>query len=157
MAVLFSSSQCTNQLPEHKQTQPLPHWLCLPTTEIIFAQIKTALHDTRDAKTVYIATNKDYHELWLKLSREFPDVQFVTPSSTLEGRKVTQATSKPTLIIDTYLLSHSDYFIGNCMSSFTAFSGRLRVHGLNLSNSTTFFGLQELLNKGEKPTPRTEL
>jgi len=156
---LFSSSQCTNWLPVYRRKENLPHWLCLPTQDILIEDIRAALDKATDCKTVYIATDKDYHELWLKLSREFPDIHFVTPSVSLQGRQVNPASAKPSLIIDTYLLTHSDYFIGNCMSSFTAFSGRLRIHGLNLTNTTTYFGLKELISGGKESatTPRTDL
>ncbi|KAI1284899.1 GDP-fucose protein O-fucosyltransferase 1 [Halotydeus destructor] len=152
MTQLFSSHQCTKRLPVTSSIVHLPFETCLPSKTTIANEITIALKSMQETtcNTVFIATDYDDHGLWMFLSKQFPQVDFVTPSATYRAEKMSSTESASTPLIDLYLLTHSDYFIGNCISSFTAFSSRIREYQLDMSHRTKFFGERLMVRQGGK-------
>lgn len=131
---LFSSNQCTGY--EQPQDFKLSYETCLPSRFHIVDRLKSILAKLRESsgqeiKTVHIATDKNDPSLWTLLSRKLPEVEFL-----LEPKKpgIHQA------LVDLYLMAHADGFIGNCISSFSAFAARIRTEQLGKSSSTFYFG-----------------
>ncbi|XP_059177921.1 GDP-fucose protein O-fucosyltransferase 1-like [Physella acuta] len=113
---MFASKQCTGERGEYGTT----------TTEMCFPSVKTITEKVKKevarigAKTVFIAT--DYNDLIPELSKVLKNVKLVKqpePASPL---------------LDLAILGRSDHFIGNCVSTFTAFVKRER-DALNLPSS----------------------
>lgn len=159
MKVLFSSQQCTNDLPLLKQEDSLPYGLCLPPKDIVIKDIGNALklvNRTDKALAVYIATDSDDLDLWDRLTKLHPSIKFITPSATYKDQKIYYHT-RPSPIIDIYLLTYSDYFIGNCISSFSAFCSRQRLSRLKLAKPSTSFFALNLLESPNFETTKTEL
>lgn len=146
MSQLFSSHQC------HKSQSHLPHDLCLHSEEQIVHDLLTVWHET-NISTIYVATDDDDHELWKrlhhKLSAEIPDLTLMTPILTYSSwhpkGKITGR--YPAIIEDLVILSQAEHFIGNCISSFSAFVSRTRQWP---HKSTSFFA------RDRAPIPRQE-
>lgn len=136
MSQLFSSSQCTSRVG-HPPKQ-LPHKLCLPSVKTIIGDIRKVLTSVR-MSTIFIASDKEDLDLWKTISKTFPDVLVIARSGNLLKGSFEESRSKSTLIIDSYLMANADEFIGNCISSFSAFSSRIRV-ARDKTKSTHFFG-----------------
>jgi len=108
---LFSSAQCTG----YDRKRALTEEMCHPSEEEIVRKVRKHLKRI-DASILFIATDNDpmielfQHELGEKVRihtwKEQHDVDDT--------------------IIDLALLSRADFFIGNCVSSFTAFVRRQR-------------------------------
>lgn len=140
MGALFSSQQCTNHL--EVKPRALPFELCMPSDETIISYIGTAitkLNSSIDELAVYISTDNDTPYLWSKLSSEFPNIDFVTPKATYSNSTISVSHSEREPMIDLYLMAKSNYFIGNCISSFTAFVSRMRKARKD-KEKTVFFG-----------------
>lgn len=143
MTQLFSSQQCQ---PSEASPHPLPYELCFPPFEQIIEQINQTLTDslTKDKiETIYIATDNDNETLWQRIHQSLPNITLITPSITMSPSGVSKH-SPPTVITDIYLMSYANQFIGNCISSFSAFASRLRIYNLNFINSTKFFSQNKL-------------
>ena len=138
MEQLFSSPQCLGYRGEHGK---LTKELCLPSLSTVARQVRRAAKQVK-AVAVYIASDSDH--MLEQLRKE------------LRTTKLTfhrQEDKPPDTHLDLVILGQSNIFIGNCVSSFSAFVARGRaVHGL----PTQFFAFNP---KSEQETSRihTEL
>jgi peptide-O-fucosyltransferase len=144
MTQLFSSQQCKSSETKHI---PLPFDLCLPSFETIIKQIKQTLKEslTKDKiETIYMATDKDNETLWHIIHENVPNITLITPTITISSSGVVSKHKPPDLITDIQIMSYSNSFIGNCISSFSAFVSRLRIYNLNFNKTTQFFSQNKL-------------
>ena len=141
MEQLFSSPQCLGYRREHGK---LTKELCLPSLSTVARQVRRAAKQVK-AVAVYIASDSDH--MLEQLRKE------------LRTTKLTfhrQEGNPPDTHLDLVILGQSNIFIGNCVSSFSAFVARGRaVHGL----PTQFFAFNPKNPNSEQETNRihTEL
>ena len=89
--------------------------MCLPSFEVIIRHIKRVIRNGKDVKSVFVASDFDHmvNKLTQALSRIGVSVH-------------KQDTEKGSPHLDLVILGRSNYFIGNCISSFSAFVVRER-------------------------------
>ncbi|EZA62421.1 hypothetical protein DMN91_003426 [Ooceraea biroi] len=108
---LFSAAQCVGYRNERgKATMSM----CLPSFPVILRHLKRVIRNGRDIKSVFVASDDNHMltELREALARmQIPVFRQEPPAS-------------PHL--DLAILGRSNYFIGNCISSFSAFVARER-------------------------------
>ncbi|XP_019852336.1 PREDICTED: GDP-fucose protein O-fucosyltransferase 1-like isoform X1 [Amphimedon queenslandica] len=115
----FESLQCLEEEPEEVTVDDS---ICIPKMEDIIADIKYVLSITTDVKSIYIATDVQHSNILKDFNTQLG-----------QGVKI-YSLNQDLPQLDLYLLGRSDYFIGNCVSSFTAFVKRERdVAGLHSS------------------------
>ncbi len=86
----------------------------MPSEEVIVKQLRRAISN-HGAKTVFVASDHDH--MTKTLAKKYfkrSDVAFIK----LDDHDDTH--------LDLYILSRANFFIGNCVSSFTAFAKRQR-------------------------------
>ncbi|KAK7501154.1 hypothetical protein BaRGS_00007639 [Batillaria attramentaria] len=111
---LMASPQCLGYDSDKMVTKDI----CFPTAKAVVSQTKSAVKAV-GATVVYVATDKDpmIHQLEEAL-----------------GEKVRVIHQDPWLVqLDLIILGRADHFIGNCVSSFSAFVARERA----VKNKTT--------------------
>jgi len=111
---LFSAPQCLGYRNEKGiATQEM----CFPSQETIVKQVKLAVKEYR-AKSVFVSSDHDH--LIPVLTKALKRMQVSVLKS-----------ANPEPHVDLAILGQANYFIGNCISSFTAFAKRERdVYGL---------------------------
>lgn len=128
---LFAAPQCLGYQNERgKATLSM----CLPSFDVIITQLKRVIRNGHDIKSVFVASDNDY-----MLDRL---------GEALSRMKISVFRQEPPVSphLDLAILGRSNYFIGNCISSFTAFVARER----EVRGYPTFFW-------GYPPRTRTEL
>ena len=121
----FSSQQCLTT------ESSLPYEICFQSRSQIIHDILQVVTSS-NVSTVYVATDSDDYDLWQhlykKLARQVPDIRLLTPTQTYSAAYPDgyYAGRQPSIIEDLVVLSESDHFIGNCISSFSAFVSRSR-------------------------------
>ncbi|XP_013200489.1 GDP-fucose protein O-fucosyltransferase 1 [Amyelois transitella] len=108
--MLFAAPQCVGYKNEKG---PLTISMCLPDKMDIVKQVKRALKKLSDIKYIFVASDSNPMIDDLKRSTNSLDIKIVTLQP-----------SNPHL--DLAILGQANYFIGNCVSSFTAFVKRER-------------------------------
>lgn len=131
---LFSSEQCTGYLTGRGPRQKLDYETCLPSQKTISQKLNNSLAIYRlernsDIRHVHIATDNSNSDSWLSLRKDFPHIDFI-----FSGNDMTST------MLDIYLMAFADVFIGNCISSFSAFPARLRSQQPMLKEMTFYFG-----------------
>lgn len=106
---LFASAQCLGYTNEYGRASTE---LCLPSEEIIIRQLRRTISQYK-AKSIFVAS--DQNHMIEKLNRVFKKIS-VTAHKLPEDNPH----------LDLAILGRSNHFIGNCVSSFSAFVKRER-------------------------------
>ncbi|XP_044015725.1 GDP-fucose protein O-fucosyltransferase 1 [Aphidius gifuensis] len=113
---LFAAPQCLGYRNERGKATP---GMCLPNVDLILRHLKRVIRNAKDVKSVFIASDNDYmiHDLSNALARMEVTVH-----------KQSEPVSPH---LDLAILGTANYFIGNCISSYSSFVARERnVKGL---------------------------
>lgn len=105
---LFAAAQCIGYRSQFGTTT---YEMCYPDTASVVKQVKAEVKRIK-AKTVFIAT--DHMDLISDFSAKMKKVKFVRQPMPADP------------MLDLAILAQADHFIGNCISSFTAFVKRER-------------------------------
>ncbi|GAB1600842.1 GDP-fucose protein O-fucosyltransferase 1-like [Argonauta hians] len=117
---LFSSAQCLGYSQEYGK---LSAEMCFPSDSTVVNQVKKAV-EKHKVKTVFVAT--DNRDLIKEMSQVMKQVKFVRTKS-----------NDP--MLDLAILTRAKHYIGNCISTFSAFAKRYRD---SLNKSTSFWAFE---------------
>ncbi|XP_011506504.1 PREDICTED: LOW QUALITY PROTEIN: GDP-fucose protein O-fucosyltransferase 1 [Ceratosolen solmsi marchali] len=108
---LFAAPQCLGYRNERgKATQAM----CLPSLDLITRHLKRVIRNGRNIKSVFVASDNNYMISELTKALERMNV------------KVFKQKGKISPHLDLAILGRANYFIGSCMSPFSAFVARER-------------------------------
>uniref|UniRef100_A0A0B7A674 GDP-fucose protein O-fucosyltransferase 1 n=1 Tax=Arion vulgaris TaxID=1028688 RepID=A0A0B7A674_9EUPU len=105
---MFAAKQC---IGERGEFGPTTQEMCFPSISTVTEQVKKEVNRL-GIKTVFIAT--DYNDLRTELSKVLSNISLVKQAKPASP------------MLDLVILGRSDHFIGNCVSTFTAFVKRER-------------------------------
>ena len=88
--------------------------MCLPAFELIVRQLKRVIRNGKDVKSVFVASDNDHMIPELSKALERMKIKVVKQEEDVSPH------------LDLAILGRSHYFIGNCVSSFSAFVARER-------------------------------
>uniref|UniRef100_A0A8D8TCG1 GDP-fucose protein O-fucosyltransferase 1 n=1 Tax=Cacopsylla melanoneura TaxID=428564 RepID=A0A8D8TCG1_9HEMI len=129
--LLFAAPQCLGYRNEYGSAT---EELCFPSVDTVIRQVKRVVRDHGQIKYVFVATDNNSMKEQLEEAFKKTEIRIV-PSD------------RPPLV-DLAILSQSNHFIGNCISSFTAFVRRHRdVKGL----PSTFWAFPIVKKTTHKP------
>lgn len=138
---LFAAAQCLGYRNE-KGSATMD--MCMPTKDIVIKQIRRQIklhnerHPSNVIKSIFVASDSDHMIIDLNIALKRPKIQ-------------AYRTNERNPHSDLVILQKSNLFIGNCISSFTAFVKRARdVHGL--PSSFWAFPKDSYLNASIKET-----
>ncbi|KAK0172516.1 hypothetical protein PV328_005824 [Microctonus aethiopoides] len=136
---LFAAPQCLGYRNERGKATI---GMCLPTFDLILLHLKRVIRNGKDIKSVYVASDSNYmiDELTNALSRL--DISVYRQSEPVSPH------------LDLAILGRSNYFIGNCISSYSSFVAREReVKGF----PTFFWGFPPDRSSSSSSSIREEL
>ncbi|KAK7473705.1 hypothetical protein BaRGS_00035032 [Batillaria attramentaria] len=107
-ANIFSIAQCVGYRNEFG---PATYDMCFPADKLVIKQVKAEVKRI-GAKAVFVATDND--DMITAFSKQMKTVKFVRQPHPADP------------MLDLAILGQADHFIGNCVSSFTAFVKRER-------------------------------
>ncbi|XP_012266691.2 GDP-fucose protein O-fucosyltransferase 1 [Athalia rosae] len=113
---LFAAPQCLGYRNERGKATPA---MCLPPLELIVRHLKRIIRTKNDVKSIYVASDNNHM---------IPELSKALKRMEIGVYKQDEPASSH---LDLAILGNSNYFIGNCISSFSAFVAREReVRGL---------------------------
>ncbi len=122
----MASPQCLDEDPKRKLSKSL----CFPSKELILNQLEHVVKNkfNKQIRHIYIATDKDpiINEIKNRLNSVVKDLNIVFYDPWLP-------------LLDIAIMTKSEFFIGNCVSSFTSFVKRDRDINNKESTFWTFF------------------
>lgn len=124
LQTIFCSEQCTGYSHKRKLT----HEMCAPSKNAVIKKVKKYLQQTK-ATRLFIGTDND------PMLKEFKKA-FKNIKVSLHRRMTDE--DKDSAMIDIAIMAKAEYFIGNCVSSFSAFVRRQREAA---GKKVAFFGL----------------
>ena len=123
---LFASPQCLGYYNEHGLLTPQ---ICDPSPEVILQNVEDVVASL-GAKSIFVASDRDHM------------ITDLNDRLANRGVKAHRLESDDTFV-DLAILSLSDHFIGNCISTFSSFVSRTREYGSRKDlKATSFFGYE---------------
>uniref|UniRef100_A0AC34FVK4 GDP-fucose protein O-fucosyltransferase 1 n=1 Tax=Panagrolaimus sp. ES5 TaxID=591445 RepID=A0AC34FVK4_9BILA len=127
MPQLFASPQC---LGYHNELGMLTPQICDPPSELILQEIEDIVGSI-GAKSVFVASDRDHM------------ITDINDKLIRRGIKAFKNDESEDPYIDLAVLTLSDHFIGNCVSTFSSFVSRAREFSSRKDlKATTFFGYE---------------
>ncbi|KAF3427878.1 hypothetical protein E2986_08822 [Frieseomelitta varia] len=128
---LFAAPQCLGYRNERGKATSA---MCLPSFDLVIRHLKRVIRNGNDIKSVFVASDNNYmiEELTkalARMKRSFTNAQYVLQVP------VFKQDSPASPHLDLAILGRANYFIGNCISSFSAFVARER----EIKGYPTFF------------------
>ncbi|KAJ8892120.1 hypothetical protein PR048_004700 [Dryococelus australis] len=107
---LFAAPQCLGYRNERGVTTPE---MCLPSKDSVIRQLKRTLRYVKDVKSLFVASDSNHM---------IPDLREALKRMVVEVIKL----EPPNPHVELAVLGSANHFIGNCISSFSAFVKRAR-------------------------------
>lgn len=93
--------------------------MCLPTIDLILRHLKRVIRNSKNIKSVFVASDNDYM------------IEDLTNALARMEVTVHKQSNPVSPHLDLVILGRANYFIGNCISSYSSFVARERdVKGL---------------------------